>query len=292
LAIIESNARVQLMLGQETLSSPTKTKHGWYIKTGDLEITAKQVLDTRPPKKIRHDDSVLWQSFVGYEIQAQTDYFSPEKMVLMEFDEDFKEGLGFVYILPTTENKALVEYTVFSENRFLKDQLITNLEKSISKKTNGQKYEVLRVEHGILPMGYQSAKKEKDSTYLHAGLFSGAARPSSGYAFQRIQSWAKKCAHSLIAKNSLCPFPKEPRLQSFMDELFLNVIQKNPTMAASLFEDLFKKCDLKTVIKFMSDQATICDYFRIVISLPPPPFLRALPHFLFQKIYSRFRSIS
>jgi lycopene beta-cyclase len=141
-------------------------------------------------------------------------------------------------------------------------------------------------------MGYQSAKEEKDSTYLYAGLFSGAARPSSGYAFQRIQSWATSCAESVASHKMLYKFPEDSLLQSLMDGLFLDVIKKNPTMAASLFEDLFKKCDLKTVIKFMSDQATIGDYFRIVRSLPPLPFLRALPHFLFQKIYTRFRSIS
>jgi len=292
LSSIGSNLNIQLILDQELLSEPIRTEDGWHIKNANLEITTKLIVDTRPPSEIAQKDSILWQSFIGYEIQTQSDLFSPKKMVLMEFDEDFKEGLGFVYILPTTENRALIEYTVFSENRFLKEQLIANLEKSITKKTNGQKYEILRTEHGILPMGYQSAKEEKDSTYLYAGLFSGAARPSSGYAFQRIQSWATSCAESVASHKMLYKFPEDPLLQSLMDGLFLDVIKKNPTMAASLFEDLFKKCDLKTVIKFMSDQATIGDYFRIVRSLPPLPFLRALPHFLFQKIYTRFRSIS
>lgn len=291
LSSIGSNLNIQLILNEELLLEPNRTEDGWHIKNANLDLTTKLIVDTRPPREIAQNDSVLWQSFIGYEIQTQSDLFSPKKMVLMEFDDAFKEGLGFVYILPTTENRALIEYTVFSENRFLKEQLIATLEKSILKKTYGQNYEVLRVEHGILPMGYQSAKEEKDSTYLYAGLFSGAARPSSGYAFQRIQSWATSCAESIASHKMLYQFPKDPLLQSLMDGLFLHVIKKNPTIAASLFEDLFKKCDLKTVIKFMSDKASLADYIRIIGSLPPVPFIRALPQFIFQKAYDGFKAI-
>jgi lycopene beta-cyclase len=230
---------------------------------------------------------VLWQSFVGYEIKTQADYFSPEKMVLMDFDPTFKNGLAFIYILPTNGKKALIEFTVFSENIIPKQQLITRLKKSIALRIDSQPYEILRVEHGTLPMGYQPAQQDKAPNYLYAGLFAGAARPSSGYAFQRIQSWSKKCAQSIVNEHTLYRSPKENRVQSFMDGLFLTVIKNNPTSAASLFEDLFNRCDLNTVIKFMSDKATFSDYFRIIKSLPPSPFIKALPGFIIEKTCHR-----
>ena len=93
----------------------------------------------------------------------------------------------------------------------------------------------------------------------------------------------------MMANNKLYAFPKERWLQSFMDGLFLNVIKKNPTMAASLFEDLFRGCNLKTVVKFMSDQASVSDCLQIISALPPKPFIEALPRFIIQKIYGRFR---
>lgn len=284
---IGSNSNIQLMLGEELLSIPVKTEHGWHIKTADFELTAKLVVDTIPPKNINQTDSVLWQSFVGYEIETRLDYFLPEKLVLMDFDHTFKHGLAFIYILPTTKNKALIEYTVFSENVMTQQQLIEPLKKYIAQNIDDGLYEVVRVEHGVLPMGNKLKTQNKDPSYLYAGLFSGAARPSSGYAFQRIQLWAEKCAQSITAKNILYAFPAEPWLQSFMDGLFLNVIKKNPSMAASLFEDLFSKCDLNTVVKFMSDQASTHDYLRIIRSLPPSPFIKALPRFLMQKFFPR-----
>ena len=281
---IGANPKIQLMLGQEVLSAPIKSPSGWLIKTSHTEYSSKFVVDTRPPKNLNHGDSVLWQSFVGYEIQTQADYFSPEKMVLMDFDPTFKNGLAFIYILPTTGKKALIEYTVFSEHIMNHQELSTRLKESIKQKIGSCPYELLRVEHGTLPMGNKLADQNKDPNYLYAGLFAGAARPSSGYAFQRIQGWAEKCAQSILTQNSMCGFPKEKRLQSFMDGLFLEVIKKNPAMAASLFEDLFTRCDLKTVVKFMSDKASLREYFLIIRSLPPLPFIKALPRFLIQKM--------
>jgi lycopene beta-cyclase len=287
LAKISANSQLQLSLGEALTSAPIKTAMGWRVETAEHAYTAKFVVDTRPPQSLSDDDAVLWQSFVGYEIQTQSEYFSPKKMVLMDFDSSFENGLAFIYILPRTKNKALVEYTVFAENIIDKAQLIERLEQSIALKLANRSYEILRMEHGALPMGNNATLHHQDPSYLFAGLFAGAARPSSGYAFQRIQSWAKNCAQSILTQDRLYAFPKENWLQSFMDGLFLDVIKKNPRMAASLFEALFSQCDLKTVVKFMSDQASLPEYLRIIRSLPPLPFIKALPSFLIQKITQR-----
>jgi lycopene beta-cyclase len=291
LARIQSNPNIQLMLGQPLLSTPTRTQRGWQIQTGNITLNAALIIDTRPPRKVSAQDSIIWQCFVGYEIETESDCFSPDKMMLMEFDHSFKNGLAFIYILPKTTKKALIEYTVFSEHIISKARLVSRLKKSILKKIDGQSYKTLRTEHGTLPMGNQITSKDKDGSYLHAGLFSGAARPSSGYAFQRIQSWAKKCAESIVINNRLYAFPKEPKLQSFMDKLFLSVIKNNPNIAISIFEDLFRHCNSLVVVKFMSDQASFSDYLHIIRSLPSWPFIQALPSFLIEAMFNRLRSI-
>jgi lycopene beta-cyclase len=72
-----------------------------------------------------------------------------------------------------------------------------------------------------------------------------------------------------------------------MDGLFLNVLKKNPDISASIFDTLFKKGDLNTVIKFMSDQAGTRDYLNIMKSLPAAPFLKSLPLYLIQKLLTK-----
>ena len=63
------------------------------------------------------------------------------------------------------------------------------------RRTGGASWSVQRAEHGALPMGLASPLPAVPWT--RAGLFHGGARPSTGYAFQRIQAWAEACAGAL-----------------------------------------------------------------------------------------------
>jgi lycopene beta-cyclase len=283
-AKIELNPNIELLTGEKIQGEPVKINNIWHIQTSNLNYTTNLIVDTRPLQNPANDDAVIWQSFLGYEIQVDTNQFSPDKFVLMDFDDSFKNGIAFIYFLPTSENRALIEYTVFSERLISKTELLPMLEKSLYKYTKHNPHIVLRVEHGILPMGNKVLQQHIDETYVFAGLFSGAARPSSGYAFQRIQTWAKNCAASIVDNAKLHHFQKDAWLQSLMDHLFLNVIKNNYQISASIFNDLFKNCDTETVIKFMSDQASAADNFKIIKSLPPLPFIKALPDLLLRKV--------
>jgi lycopene beta-cyclase len=284
---IKANENIHLLMANEIYQDPIKIDHHWHIKTSTSSFTSSLVVDTRPRKNLKHTDSVLWQSFLGYEIKTNADVFDPEKMVLMDFDERFKNGLAFIYLLPTSKNQALIEYTIFSENFIPHQQIVPLIDEAMMRYTKGLPYELIRSEHGILPMGNKTRPQQLDSTYLFSGLFAGAARASSGYAFQRIQSWVKVCAESISNQAKLTPFPRDPWLMSFMDGLFLNVLKKNPDISASIFDTLFKKGDLNTVIKFMSDQAGTKDYLNIMKSLPAAPFLKSLPLYLIQKLLTK-----
>jgi lycopene beta-cyclase len=281
---IALNPNIELLTGQEILADPVKQKNVWHLNTETLSCSAQLVVDTRPPKNVVDTDATLWQSFVGYEIEVDSAQFAPDKFVLMDFDDSFSNGTAFIYFLPTSEQKALIEYTVFSEKFMPAHILIPLLEQSLLEYTANKPHKVLRVEHGILPMGNKLLPQPIDKTYIFAGLFAGAARPSSGYAFQRIQAWAKSCSTAIVNESKLYAFQKDGFMKSFMDELFLTVIKTNHTRAASLFEALFKNCNITTAIKFLSDRANMVDNFYIIKSMPQLPFIKAIPRFLFEKI--------
>jgi len=287
LANIALNPNIVLMTDQKILEQPVKIKNNWHIKTSTLSCTSTLIVDTRPVNNVVDDDALLWQSFVGYEIEVDLEHFASDQFVLMDFDDGFKNGAAFIYFLPMSGKKALIEYTVFSEKSFSRNALIPLLEQCLAQYTGNHPHQVLRVEHGILPMGNKVLRQHADETYVFAGLFAGAARPSSGYAFQRIQAWATKCAHAIVYASKLYQCEKDAWLQSFMDGLFLNVIKKNNTNVASIFDSLFKNCDVKIVIKFMSDRASLVDSFHIIRSMPQLPFLKALPGFLFKKYFKK-----
>ncbi|HSR37971.1 MAG TPA: lycopene cyclase family protein, partial [Phnomibacter sp.] len=57
----------------------------------------------------------LLQHFRGWWIEIDTDFFNPGAADLMNFRTDQQHGCAFMYVLPVSKRKALVEYTLFTE---------------------------------------------------------------------------------------------------------------------------------------------------------------------------------
>ena len=282
ISAIKLNTKIQLLTGEKLVGEVIK-KDTWQIATSTFTATGTNVVDTRPTKTMTKKDSLMWQSFVGYEVELDSPLFMEDQLVLMDFDSSFKEGLAFIYFLPTSKTKALIEYTVFSEDLFVAEQLTARLLEKIGEYTQNTSYKILRKEAAILPMGNKEIEQKEDPTYLFAGLFAGGARPSSGYAFQRIQTWAKECALELKNNHQLKKFKKDSWIQKWMDLLFIIVIKKNPSIGAKVFENLFKNCEAKTVAYFMSDHSSLWGKLKIVSALPALTFLSAIPDLIRSK---------
>jgi lycopene beta-cyclase len=283
---IAKNDRISIQFNQPVLAIPTKSNERWQIACNNQTYTAKSIVDTRPAKPPPHGDAILWQSFYGHEIECTQAVFDPNTAMLMDFDDDDKKLVCFNYVLPTSTSKALIETTVFSAHPVPHENLSTKLDAAIAQYTAGQPYTVTRSEHGILPMGNKPKTSNQDKSYIQAGLFAGAARPSTGYAFQRIQRWADLCAKAIHETQYPIGHPPDSMLQTAMDRLFLQLIRARPNLAPVLFLKLFRQCDTPKLVRFLSDQARLTDYLAIVLALPPAPFLKQLLTSFFEKLNS------
>jgi lycopene beta-cyclase len=207
---------------------------------------------------------------------TEQDLFDPGCVELMDFSESSAGRILFLYVLPFSKSKALVEATVFGPEPLKKEDLEDSFGLLVKKRLHGFPYSSGRREHGILPMGVPLEKQRKDPGFIRAGLMAGAARPSSGYAFQRIWRWSKECA---IALTRSCPpisHPEDPPIIRSMDTLFLHMLCSRPELAPHLFFSLFSKVEPARVARFMSDHASFADCIAIMASLPPVPFLSEL----------------
>ena len=283
LQVIAINNRITIQFNQAVLAIPTKLNERWQIACNDAIYTAKSVVDTRPAKTSQQGDAILWQSFYGYEIECANAVFDPNTATLMDFDDDDKKLVCFNYVLPTSTTKALVEVTIFSAHPVPHDKLAAKLDAAIAQYTAGQPYTITRSEHGILPMGNTTQTNGQDNSYIHAGLFAGAARPSTGYAFQRIQRWADLCAIAIHETQYPIGHQPDSIVQSAMDRLFLQLIRARPSLASVLFLKLFRQCNTAKLVRFLSDNARLTDYLAIVLALPPAPFLKQLLNSFFEK---------
>ncbi len=284
LKTIALNNRIKLLLNTSIIDLPNKIGSHWQVKTKNETYLANAIVDTRPDQIPQIGNATLWQCFLGQEISCEYDVFNKDCVTLMDFSKDpastdlpsTTQEVAFTYILPVSTKRALVEATVFSDTPLNQEALRTKLEVAISNVTHGKAYQVIRSEHGILPMGQRKLVTNQDKTYIKAGLYAGGARPSSGYAFQRIQRWADLCTISIASGVLPITHQADPILLRWMDSIFLKVMQNQPQLASKLFLIMFKKVNISSMVRFLSDEGTIKDYFAIINALPPLPFLKQL----------------
>ncbi|QWD17534.1 hypothetical protein G6700_07420 [Polynucleobacter paneuropaeus] len=273
------NPLIDLRMNSTLLKEPRFNEGWWSFETSFGNIRSKTVVDTRPISLMHLQDTTLWQSFVGYEIESSQSVFDPNTAVLMDFCKANSEFVGFNYVLPQSERRALIEFTVFAKRPYQHDELVQRLDEAVAKYLCKNSFTILRKEAGLIPMGLandqiQHGVEESNPTYVYAGLTAGAARPATGYAFQRIQSWAVECAKSLAKKHLPITHSKSPVLLRKMDDIFLNVIRNHPELGPDLFTDLFSKVDNKRMVRFLSDRGRLLDYFAVARALPAAPFLK------------------
>jgi lycopene beta-cyclase len=270
----------QNILLNEIVKTINFTETNSYVHTENHILKSKIVIDTRPILKDENMEAPVFQIFFGLEIESESNLFNPEEAGLMEDLQSSRDRIGFLYILPFSNNRALLEYTIFSNSfikpEYLKDSLVNNL-----NSRNMRPYKILRSESGVLPMGLKvNARKSKDF-YLRAGIASGNLRTSTGYGFLRIQKWAKHVALNISENNSkdisaIRNYFYDNRKQQFFDSLFIKVLKNDMYLGENIFLNIGRKMTADGFARFMSETAQAYDYLNLAMSVPKWPFLKAL----------------
>jgi lycopene beta-cyclase len=284
LELMGLNPLVDLRMNSALLKEPEFHQGWWDFETSFGRMRAKSVVDTRPKVSNELKGTKLWQSFLGYEIESEQAMFDPKMATLMDFYKANSEFVGFNYVLPQSEKRALIEFTVFAKRPYIQDELVSRLEESVIQYLGSKSFKILRKESGLIPMGLVTDNAlandiDTHPTYVRVGLTAGAARPATGYAFQRIQNWAIQCASSLSTGGLPITHVQDSFLLRKMDDIFLNVIRNNPELGPNLFVDLFSKVDGRKLVRFLSDRGQFLDYLAIVRAMPASPFLKDILNF-------------
>jgi lycopene beta-cyclase len=286
---IDASAHVELCMDATVADVPRLTDGRWCVRTATRNISARHVVDTRPPRLPRTGDALLWQSFLGQEVTWDANVVDPHSVTLMDFVETAEvrqtHGVMFTYVLPFSATRALIHTTVFGTQPVAANALAGHQARALQKISSDASvlgggahhaHHVERSESGILPMGMNLVAASPGAQFVHAGLMSGGARPSTGYAFQRIQQWAESCAVSLQTGRGVIGHAPDSALRRAMDRLFLRVIRDYPEHAPAMFVRLFAHANPARVLRFLSDEGSLVDALAVIATLPPAPFLRTL----------------
>jgi lycopene beta-cyclase len=277
---IASNAALTLKTGGSLTAEPSFAQGRWHLHTTWGAFSAKAIVDTRPLPTEQLSDTTLWQSFLGCELEFQEPRFDAKSAQLMDFYQANQAFVGFNYVLPLSATRALVEFTVFAARVYDQAELHSHLEDQIAKLAGDRPYQSLRTEYGLIPMGLGQPKSvvatdEQSSSYVRVGLTAGAARPATGYAFQRIQRWALACKQSLHTNGLPVGHQSDSFVIRQMDAIFLNVLRNRPELGPELFMRLFSKVSSERLIRFLSDQGRVSDYLAVILALPSGLFIKS-----------------
>ncbi len=236
-------------------------------------LHALRIIDTRTPSYQYSQQAKLWQIFYGLEIKTREKFFDRKIVGLMDNMAIKKNIYEFIYILPFSENHALIELTHFTSTLQSAESLKETLENYMHDHLKIPHFEVIRHEYGCLPMGLRATCKKINKNYIYAGTPSGALRASSGYAFLRIQRWARQCAKKLYHENKLISQKNSHFIINRMDQTFLNVLHDKPGLSVFIFQSLAQKVGAASLARFLNEEAKIIDYWRVIKALPKKIFI-------------------
>jgi lycopene beta-cyclase len=271
--IASSNKGAELRLGTD-VSQLVETAQGVVVHTSRGEIRTKHVFDSRPLKTAKSPSHVhLLQHFLGHEIEADSPVFEPGVATLMDFDVDQSRGIHFIYVLPFTKTRALVESTFFTESVLDESVYKEAIARYMRERFRVSDYSVVDRERGVIPMTTQPFDAQPSAHVSRIGLAGGFAKPSTGYAFLASQRYAEEAARTFRRGGDLTAIGARPTRSVFLDAVFLSFLKHHPEQAPSIFRRLFEKTAPDVLVRFLSEEGSRLDDLRVMKSLPTLAFM-------------------
>ena len=280
---LAANPRFTLQRG--TVDELANTPTGVRARGSAGTATARFGFDSRPPAVVQNPAKhrYLLQHFVGWEVETDTDAFDPSVVEFMDFRSPQHHEARFIYVLPFGPRRALVEYTLFSETPLPKAEYeahITDYLQYTLGLAAGQ-YRVIAEEAGAIPMTDHPLPARAGSNIVNLGTRGGRAKPSTGYAFRRIQAHSARLVAALAATGHPPADATGDRWQfRLFDTLLLDIMQRRGETTRDIFRQLFARNPVDRIFRFLDETTSWADNLRVMNSVAPGPFVRSIGHVL------------
>lgn len=262
------------------------TPFGARVETSDGTFTADWVFNSmRDPREQSSLNGHVYflQHFKGWVIQTDKPFFNPAQATLMDFRIPQHGECRFLYVLPTDERRALVEFTLFSPHLLLSEEYDTALRSYLQEYLGLHDYTVAHEEFGVIPMTDQPFPSQAGEHIINIGTAGGMTKASTGYTFRRIQQDSEQLVGALLRCG--CPERKPSSGQwrfTWYDRILLQVMNQHYYPAKGIFTDIFRHNPANRVLKFLDEETHPREELLVTHSVPKLPFLRGLFHAIFR----------
>lgn len=223
----------------------------------------------------RQGQYFLWQHFRGWRIRTAQPVFSPQQATIMDFGKKTPEETAFFYVLPFSEQEALVEYTVFSPNILPQEQYDNQLSSYLEDTFPAVEYTILEKEQGQIPMTNMDLADRRYRRIRSIGSAGNAVKPTTGYAFLRIQQQVACMVAQLVQTGEIDNQRRAKNRLDWYDNLLLYLLQHHPERSTQIFSALFRTQPFARILKFLDQDTHLREEMLIFKHLPIGYFLEA-----------------
>ena len=262
---INSFKNIEIEYGDITIDKLNKIS----IDGNLLNIDGAIVFNSIYAKPKSANTFYLLQHFTGWVIETKEPVFN--EATLMDFSIDQSWGTSFIYLLPFSKNKALIEYTLFTSSLLKEEEYEQALKDYIEKQKGISNYSIEEKEFGVIPMTNIKFEPFSNGIY-NIGTIGGQTKGSTGYTFKFIQERADEIVSELIGKGLPSKVSGLNKRHHFYDSTLLHILTNNMVSGKEVFNHLFSKNKANKVLKFLDNKTTILEELRIINSLPKKPF--------------------
>lgn len=227
------------------------------------------------PPVLKPSSYMLKQHFKGWVIETEEDVFQSETATLMDFRVSQEHGTTFVYVMPFSSRKALVEFTLFTKSLLADGEYDEGLKHYISNFLKGVDYKVLEEEWGVIPMT-DHAFPLRIGNQINLGTAGGLTKPSSGYTFRFIQKHSEALVQALVSTGN--PFlSQHPLKKRFLwyDRVLLHMLYFDKMPGSKIFRMLFSRNRISRIFRFLDNETSIAEEILLLNTLPQWPFMKA-----------------
>lgn len=217
----------------------------------------------------------LIQHFLGWEINTQSRVFDTDVAILMDFRTTQEFGFAFVYVLPYSQNQALIELTYFTESLFPSEQYQAVLRHYIREQFKVD-YTIERVEFGIIPMETTLYTTWWCPGVLNMGLAGGQCKASTGYTFSRISRFCDDIVDALKRDDLSQLNSGSPYRFRWYDRAMLWLLKHRPQLVPEIFLRLFRRNKADRMLDFLDEKTSFFEEIGIFYTTRWRYFIEAI----------------
>lgn len=259
----------QLLLGQRVKGVDGR---GATLEDG-RRLEAHLVIDCRGPASapLTLGWQGGWQKFVGIEVELAAPH-GLTRPILMDARVEQRDGFRFLYVLPLSPSRLLVEDTVFSDDEQLDVPALKGGAEAYCVQNGWSIQETLRVEQGSLPMPVTPVAVSRGPA-LAGGYAGGWFHPGTGYSTPialRLACFVASREATEVVGAELTALANQiehqQRYALLLNELLF--IHCDPDLRGEVFSRFYRQPE-GLISRYYALQTDRADRIRALIGRPP-----------------------